>query len=342
MRKVKALVLLSGGLDSMLAVRVLRAQGIEVTGICFTSNFFSCDKAKKAAKILNISLKIKDISKEILKIVKNPSSGYGKHLNPCIDCHSLMIKIAGEIMKKENFNIIATGEVLGERPFSQNKDALAKVEKLAGFGVLRPLSAKLLPETNFEKKGLVKRGRLFNIKGRRREQQFELAEKYKISEFPSPDGGCLLTDPGFNERLIKTLEYWPDCSVNDIELLKYGRVFWLKTEDDGAKVLVIIGRNEKESEMLKKLAIENDIIVEPEEIPGPTSIIRFKNEDLRMKNSEIKLKTITIPKKLNLNTLELDKEKNIEENIRIVSLLTGWYAVKARGKKVKFDIKIIN
>ncbi|MFH1822771.1 MAG: tRNA 4-thiouridine(8) synthase ThiI [Patescibacteria group bacterium] len=341
MRKAKALVLLSGGLDSMLAVKVLQAQGIDVTGICFTSNFFSCEKAEKAAEILNIKLIIEDIFGEILKIVKNPSSGYGKHLNPCIDCHALMIKKAGEIMKKENFNIIATGEVLGERPFSQNKNALAQVEKLAGLEVLRPLSAKLLAETDFEKDGLVKRGRLLNIKGRRREQQFELAEKYKINVFPSPDGGCLLTDPGFNERLIKILEYWPDCSVDDIELLKHGRVYWLKPENGKAKILLIIGRNEKEDEFLKKIAKKNDIIIELKEIPGPTSLVRNKNDGLKIRNDELRMKTINIPMKLNLSELELDEEKSLLEIIQVASLLTGWYAVKARGHKVEIGIKLI-
>ena len=165
MKKVKALVLLSGGLDSMLAVKVLQEQGIEVTGITFESNFYNAEKSKKVVEQLNIPLKIVDISKEMLDLVKNPSSGHGKHMNPCIDCHSLMIKKASDFLKKETkslstetgerdsvseYDIIATGEVVGQRPFSQTKQALERVRNYSGVDVLRPLSAKLLPETEFQ------------------------------------------------------------------------------------------------------------------------------------------------------------------------------------------------
>ena len=367
-KKIKALVLFSGGLDSMLAVKLLQVQGIEVDGVCFESNFFSCRKAKKAAEELGIKLKIVDISKELLEIVKNPLSGYGKHLNPCIDCHSLMIKKAGEYLtpqppllirrggesrfsgRRGRGNILATGEVLGQRPFSQTKEALARIEKIAGVEILRPLSAKLLPETKYEKQGLVNRGRLLNIKGRSRERQMELVEKYKLKNYSSPAGGCLLTDPEFSNRLIKMLDYWPDCDVNDVDLLKYGRVSWLtlktpKNAKERQKVLIVVGRHEEDNDNLEKLAKQGDITVELEEIAGPVTIVRSKKfppeadepraQEVRNKKE---LLEIDVPEKLKMGELKLGEEKSEDEILKIAGLLTGYYAVKAREKRVKLKV----
>ena len=191
MSKIKALVLFSGGLDSILAVKMLQAQKIAVTAVCFESNFYDAKKAEEEAKKLDIDLKVVDIQKEMLALVKNPFSGYGKNLNPCIDCHSLMIKKAGAIAKSDGFDFVATGEVLGQRPFSQNKQALEKVKDLSGVEVLRPLSAKLLNETEIEKNKILIRGLLGRIQGRTREGQIELARKYKLKDYPLPAGGCL-------------------------------------------------------------------------------------------------------------------------------------------------------
>jgi len=278
-RKAKALVLFSGGLDSMLAAKLLQEQNIEVEGVCFESNFFSSSKAKKAARELAIKIKIINISKELLEIVKNPPSGYGKHLNPCIDCHALMVRKAGEIAQQEKFDILASGEVLGQRPFSQTKDALARIEKLAGREILRPLSAKRLPETIYEKEGLVIKGRLLSISGRSREVQMELAKKYNLKDYSTPAGGCLLTDPEFSQRLGKILDYWPDCNTNDVELLKHGRVIWLKLTSS-KRVLMIIGRNKEDNEKLEKLARKGDIMVELKEIKGPLTIVRSKKSEV--------------------------------------------------------------
>ncbi|MDO8260107.1 MAG: tRNA 4-thiouridine(8) synthase ThiI, partial [Candidatus Magasanikbacteria bacterium] len=246
-KNTKAIVLLSGGLDSMLAVKVLQVQGIEVVGLCYKSNFYDCARAREAAELLRIELKEVDISSEMLDLVKHPPSGYGKNLNPCIDCHAFMIRRAGEIARAEGFDFVATGEVLGQRPFSQNKESLKRVAALSGVPVLRPLSAKLIDETEIEKNGLVNRHRLLDISGRGRERQIELAEKYEITEYPSPAGGCLLTDPGFSERGIKLLDHWPDCDTNDIEILKHGRVFWFSLPRK-KKVLLMIGRHQGDNE----------------------------------------------------------------------------------------------
>ena len=342
MQKVKALVLFSGGLDSMLAVKILQDQGIEVEGICFTSIFFSCNKARQAAESIGLQLKIVNISEELLEIVKNPPSGYGKHLNPCIDCHALMVKSAfaeaTADKKAKGYGFIATGEVLGQRPFSQNSQTLKQVEKLAGVEILRPLSAKLLPETKAEKRKLVKRGRLMNISGRSRVKQMELAKKYKLKGYATPAGGCLLTDPEFSQRLMKMLDYWPKCTTQDVELLKYGRVFWLTQKDNSQKVLFIIGRHKKDNEKLEKVAQKGDIVIELKEIVGPTTVIKTKNQKPKTKNN--KIIELEVPNKLKMSTLKLGEEKEADEILEMAGLLTGYYATKARGRKVKLEMKI--
>jgi tRNA U34 2-thiouridine synthase MnmA/TrmU len=356
MQKAKALVLFSGGLDSMLAVKILQNQGIEVEGICFASIFFSCQKVKQAAESIGLQLKKVDISEELLEIVKNPPSGYGKHLNPCIDCHALMIKRAGEHLNKnvsgitgsfsrkrpqdDKCHFIATGEVLGQRPFSQNSQTLIQVEKLSGIEVLRPLSAKLLPETDMEKRGLVNRGRLLSIRGRSRGQQMELAEKYKLKEFATPAGGCLLTDPEFSQRLGKMLDYWPACTAQDVELLRYGRVFWLTQKDNSQRALLIIGRHKDDDKKLEKTVQKGDIMLELKEIAGPTTVIKIKNQKSKIKNN--KIMEIEVPNSLKMSTLKLGEEKEADEILEIAGLLTGYYATKARGKKVRLDVKINN
>jgi tRNA U34 2-thiouridine synthase MnmA/TrmU len=186
----KALVVFSGGLDSILAVKVLEEQEIEVTGLSFDSYFFDTEESKKTAEQLGIDLIVKDISELQLDTVKNPAHGHGSALNPCIDCHGLMFRVAGELAelvgKGKKFDFIATGEVLGQRPFSQNSDSLKKVEDLAGVDILRPLSAKLLPKTSYEEEGLVDREKLLDISGKSRRRQLELVEKYGVKYFPSP------------------------------------------------------------------------------------------------------------------------------------------------------------
>jgi len=333
--KVKAIVVFSGGLDSMLAAKLLMNQGIEVTALTFESNFFDATIAKESAKSLGIPIIIKDISEAELGLVKNPPNGYGKHLNPCIDCHAMMIRLAGEIAKKQGFDIVATGEVLGQRAFSQNRSALRRVKEISGVDVLRPLSAKLLGETRAEKKGQVIRGKLRAIRGRRREEQIELAERYGIKNYPSPAGGCLLTDPEFNERLMKLLDNYPDCDVNDVEIIKNGRVFWLCIKG-GALVLVVIGRNHEENEKLKKLAKKGDFIVELKEINGPSTLARFI--DIKEPVTIDCNNHIQIPKILSLSKLRLSEPKNLEQIIDIICLLTGYHSTKARNKEVELII----
>jgi tRNA-specific 2-thiouridylase len=333
----KALLLFSGGLDSILAAKLLQEQSIDVTALCFVSNFFNAEKAKETAKKLDFNLRIEDISKDELELVKNPPHGYGKNLNPCIDCHAMMIKKAGLIAKKEGFDFVASGEVLGQRPFSQNRQALKQVEEIAGIEVLRPLSAKNLEETSYEKKALINRGLLKSVKGRQREEQIRLAKRYNIEKFPSPSGGCLLTDPEYSMRLMKMIGNWPDCTINDVALLSHGRVYWLEDVDSN-KIIIVVGRNHNDNEKLKKLAKKGDIMVELKEINGPVTLLRgsiLKNLE------EYKEIEIEVPAVLKMSKLNLSEKKEQSQIVQITAVLTAYYAVKARTQKVKLNFNYI-
>lgn len=266
----KALVLLSGGLDSILAVKVLQEQGVDVAGISFVTPFFGAANARQGARDLNIELIVEDITKDHLDIVKSPQHGYGKQMNPCIDCHTLMIAAAGRVMEREGFDFIATGEVLGERPMSQNYDALMGVARRSGYGeyVLRPLSAQLLPPTKPERDGLVDRDRLLSIEGRSRKPQMALVEKYGITRFVQPAGGCRLTDPAFSSRLRDLLDHTPDAGRWDCELLARGRHFRFP---DGAKV--VVGRDQRDNESLAAMARPQDVVLFARSVPGPTTLV---------------------------------------------------------------------
>jgi len=211
----KALGLMSGGLDSSLAAMVLMRQGIEVTGISFVTPFFNAGKARRASEKLGFPLLVKDISDLHLDMVKAPKYGYGRNMNPCIDCHAMMFRLAGEILQREGFDFLFSGEVLGQRPMSQNANALRSVANHSGFPerVLRPLSAKLLPITAMEEIGLVERERLLDIQGRSRKRQQALSIEWGYPDYPSSGGGCLLTEERFADRLRDLLQHDPQAAV---------------------------------------------------------------------------------------------------------------------------------
>jgi len=267
----KALVLLSGGLDSILAARILQGQ-CSVEGLCFESPFFSCDKAKLAASQLAIPLKIVKLGKKYYKMLRKPRHGYGGAMNPCIDCHAFMLKQAKKMMRREKADFIATGEVLNERPMSQTLKSLMIVEKDSGLKgkLLRPLSAKLLPETEIEKKGLVDRSKLLDINGRSRKRQIELAGKFGLS-YPAPAGGCLLCEKEFGKKLAELFSHKKRISENDLEMVKIGRHFWHN------KSRIIVGRDEKENKKLLELKGKRDFILEVVDIPGPIVILQGKD-----------------------------------------------------------------
>ena len=264
---MKALSLFSGGLDSILAVKLIQEQGIGVIGICFETPFFSSEKAAQSAQYIGLPLKVVDITDSFLKIVLNPRHGYGKGLNPCIDCHKLMFKIAGEMLKKEEADFIISGEVLGQRPMSQNLRSLSLISHDSGFKdlILRPLSAKRLPETLPEREGWVIRERLLGLSGRSRQPQIELAKEFGIKEYPAPAGGCLLTEAVFSRRLKDLISRDPKFSRRDIELLKRGRHFRI---NEGTKI--VVGRNQKENGVITSLREGGDTVLIVESFPGPT------------------------------------------------------------------------
>lgn len=328
--KIKALSLFSGGLDSLLAVKLLEAQGIEVEALCFESNFYDAKKARLVAKDMGINLHCLDARKEMLALVKNPPNGYGKNMNPCIDCHGMMFRRAARFAEENGFAIVASGEVLGQRPFSQTKDALVRVAKLAGIDILRPLSARLLPETSYEQEGLVKRGRLGRISGRGREEQLGLARKYKLKEVPAPAGGCLLTDRGYSGRLAKMFDYWPDCRADDVALLRQGRIFWF--EKSRKKILLSLGRREEENDNLERLARKGDIMLQLKEIGGPLGLLRGISQA-----SPASL-DLSVPKILLPEHFAAKNEKEILFN---AALICSYYATKARGKRCRVNVRII-
>ncbi len=269
--KCKALGLCSGGLDSILAALVLRKQGIDVTWISFETPFFSADKARTAAGYVDIPLIVEDISACYMDMLKNPPAGYGRNMNPCLDCHALMFKCAGERMLEGRFEFLFSGEVVGQRPMSQTKPSIRYVEKHSGFSgrILRPLSARLLPVSLPEQEGWVDRVQLLDISGRSRKRQIALAEEFGVSEYPNPAGGCLLTYAGFSNRLKDLFRYQDDYAINELHLLKYGRHFRLP---EGFKI--IVGRSQADNEhILEHQRPETDAVLFVKEYPGPVALV---------------------------------------------------------------------
>ncbi|MBW1855868.1 MAG: hypothetical protein JRJ00_14525, partial [Deltaproteobacteria bacterium] len=279
----KAIALLSGGLDSTLAIKAVLEQGIEVEAINFVTPFCTCSPksstcliSKTVADNLGIMLEVKNVSREYLEIIKYPRFGYGKNMNPCIDCRIFMFKKAAERMKTSGASFIITGEVLGERPMSQRRDAMNIIEReshLKGL-ILRPLSAKLLEPSIPEKEGLVDREKLLDIQGRSRKPQLKLAEEWDITDYACPAGGCLLTDKGFARRLKDLMNENINFTLNDIHLLKIGR--HLRLSD---KVKAVIGRNESENKKLMTFVEEGDCVIEKNALTGPLTVLKGEISD---------------------------------------------------------------
>ena len=272
----RALAMISGGLDSILAAKLIKDQGIEVIGICFRSYFFNEENAKKMTKQIDIPLEVIDFSKEHFEMVKDPKNGWGKNMNPCIDCHAMMMRYSGELLKKFNADFIITGEVLNQRPMSQNRQALNKVRKESGFEdkILRPLCAQNLDETEMEKNGLVDREKLLKISGRSRKIQMELAEKWGIKDYPSPAGGCKLTEPNYSIRLKETLQRNGDATPDEIELLRFGRHF---VSDSGCKIIAT--RTKDEADKIKQFLSKEDLVFYPVSYNGAMIIINGKHNE---------------------------------------------------------------
>ena len=273
MARGKAVALLSGGLDSRLAVKLMIDQGIEVTAINFVTPFCTCtaqgcqSEARSAAEEFGIPLKVVNNSEALLERVKRPRFGYGRGMNPCLDCRVLSFERAAVYMEEIGADFLVTGEVLGQRPMSQRRDAMAIIERESGLEgrILRPLSAKHFPPTEAEQEGLVDRDRLLAFAGRGRRPQMELAEEMGINDYPCPAGGCLLTDPAFADRLRGLLAEYPDPSMPQVTLLKAGRHFF---SSDGQRV--IVPRDDLEDRRLLNLRSALQAIVEAVDHLGPS------------------------------------------------------------------------
>ena len=267
--KSRALGIFSGGLDSMLAVKVLDRAGIQVEVVTFATPFFTPERAIASARHIGVPLQVAQVGEPHLELVKDPPHGYGSNMNPCIDCHAFMFAQAGRIMAEQGFDFLFSGEVLGQRPMSQNKQALAQVAKLSGMAehILRPLSAQVLPVSQVEERGLVERELLLGLSGRGRKPQMALAEELGISDYPAPAGGCLLTEPGFSRRLKDLFTHQPDAGLAEVELLKHGRHLRLSP-----RAKLIVGRNQRENSILETLAPPSAHGLITQGLPGPLGL----------------------------------------------------------------------
>lgn len=275
-QNLNAVGIFSGGLDSLLSARLLMEQGITPILVTFTTPFFPPDKALAGAEQLGLPLTLVDLYTDLLPLIKNPPHGLGKNMNPCVDCHALMFRKAGEILAASGEpGFLFSGEVIGQRPMSQNPNALKTVARDSGHWgyVLRPLSARLMPLTDAEEKGWVDREKLLGLNGRGRRAQMDLASQFGLS-IPPPAGGCLLTDIGYSKRLKWLLEQprakadpaWPPARL--VEILKRGRLF-----SPGLGCWLSVGRNQNDNAALSALAEAGDVIFHLEGAPGPTVLL---------------------------------------------------------------------
>ena len=284
MKHRKAIALMSGGLDSNLAVRLLHDMGIGIIGVHFTGPFCLCNRgaggcihyARKMADEIGIEFSTQPLGEAYLDIVVHPRHGRGSGMNPCLDCRILMFRGAKKMMEEQGASFILTGEVLGQRPMSQLRDKLKLIEREAGLEglILRPLSAQHLPPTIPEREGWVDREKFLAIRGRGRREQMDLAEKLQIGDYPCPAGGCLLTDKHFAARLREHIGHVGGLKMADVSLLKLGRHFRLPS---GVKT--VVGRDEAENERLEQLAGEHDTVLVPENVTGPTAVVLHPSQD---------------------------------------------------------------
>lgn len=275
----RALALFSGGLDSILACRLVAKQGIAVTALKFVSPFFGYELLQEEEEYrgrvrekYGIDVVLRDISPQFLRMLRNPPHGFGKNFNPCVDCKILLMKEARNMMAEFGASFLISGEVIGQRPMSQRRDTLRLIERDSGcHGILlRPLCALGMEPTRPEIEGLVDRKKLLHFRGRGRYPQIALAAEFGIKDFPAPAGGCVLTDPILAKRIARFYHAHTDIQVQDMLLLQVGRHFLLPS---GARLC--LGRDEKENDRIVLLGREGDWLLTMETRPGPTALLRF-------------------------------------------------------------------
>lgn len=280
-KKYRCFALFSGGLDSMLAVLHMDSLGYDVLPVFFRTPFFGPGNALKAAEHIGFNLLVIDITTEHIEMLKNPRYGFGKNMNPCIDCHGLMLRKAGELMRAYNVDFIISGEVLGQRPMSQRADALNAVGKLSRINdlLIRPLSQRLLSDTLPVREGWIKREDMLDLHGRGRKAQMELAGRYGITFYHNPGGGCLLTDKAYSNRL-RDLQEHDMLNEKQIRLLNIGRHFRINEN-----IKIVVGKNSLDNERLNAF-VEDQIVMQAESVPGPLGIIISRK---RLKPAELEL-----------------------------------------------------
>ena len=268
----RAVVMLSGGLDSTLAAKIMLDQGVELTGVYLSAPWGCCDKTKamKVASALGIDFQVIKMTQEYIGVIRKPKYGYGSSMNPCIDCRIYMFDKVKELMARIDASFLVTGEVLGQRPMSQMRHSMSLIEGRAGLErrVVRPLSAKALPPTLPEEAGVVDREKLYGITGRSRKVQMELAQQFGILDYPNPAGGCLLTDQGFGRRVKDLFDHQEEIDLEDMELLRLGRHF-----RPGPAHKLIVGRNEQENATLEEYLAPGRVLFRPESFVGPSILL---------------------------------------------------------------------
>jgi len=314
----KALVLLSGGLDSLLATKIVLDQGVDVEAVHFVTPFCRCDCGSVARFSREFGVRVHSIflGQDFLDVVANPRFGYGSQMNPCLDCRILMFRRAKELADKIGADFLVTGEVLDERPFSQRLKAMQLIERETGLKgkILRPLSAKLLPPTEAERMGWVNREKLFAIRGRRRTPQIELAARLGIKDYPNPSGGCLLTDPAFARRVKDHLKHEGKLNMDDALLLMIGRHFRI----NGTKI--VVGRNKGENYKLMELAERRKTpYLMVKDYKGPvTLIVGRENPTIMEKAAAITVRYSDAPKDIPVSVLCKFADK--ESEIKVVAM----------------------
>jgi tRNA-specific 2-thiouridylase len=284
-RQIKAVGMLSGGLDSMLAARVILEQGIQVTALHFRTGFSYIERnrtagrgplgpadVERAAEILGVPLEIVDVAEEYISLVLNPRFGYGSGMNPCVDCRIFLLRQARAWMEEHGHHFVFTGEVMGQRPKSQMRPTLRTVERESGLEgyLLRPLSARLLKPTIPEQRGWVDREKLYSISGRGRKEQIVLTAKFGITEYAQPSGGCCyLIHQAYSHRLRDFLEHEGKdrLGTDQVQLLAVGRHLRLSS---GRKV--VVGRHERENDYLKSCGVPGVLLTTPDH-PGPVTLV---------------------------------------------------------------------